>query len=354
MSRYLDKGWGFQLKIWLMKSSVCICCILWSAASLQASEILLGAGATFPSPFYYTLIKEYEKLSDTRIDYQGVGSGAGINLLLDKKVDFGASDIYLSDQDLAKVKAPIVHIPTCVGAVAIIYNMPNLPLKLNATLVAQLFMGKITNWSDSRIHTLNGSSTANTPVTVVHRSDSSGTTFLLTDYLSKTSKEWAKTVGRGKKVDWPVGLGIERNAGVAEMVLKIPGSVGYVSLSYAEKQELAVAAIKNQSGRYITPTQESVSLAANVSIPEDCRVLITNTTSEMGYPISAFTYILVYRDQSYQQGTSKKANALIHFLSWVVSDGQQYAKPLFYAPLPTQAAKRANEVVRSISYQPFD
>lgn len=324
-------------------------------ASIQASEILLGAGATFPSPFYHKLIGEYEKLFGARIDYQGVGSGAGINLLLSKKVDFGASDIYLSDQDLALIKEPIVHIPTCVGAVAIIYNLPDTrDLKLDAGLVANLFMGKIKQWSDSRIHALNGSLVTNMPVTVVHRSDSSGTTFLLTEYLSKTSKEWAKTIGRGKKVEWPVGLGIERNAGVAEMVLKIPGSIGYVSLSYAEKQALATAAVKNQSGRYIKPAQESVSLAADVAIPEDCRVLIINTTSEMGYPISAFTYILVYREQSYQQGTSQKAKALTRFLSWVVSDGQKYAKPLFYAPLPAQAAKQANAAIRSISYQPFD
>jgi phosphate transport system substrate-binding protein len=319
---------------------------------LNAQEILNGAGATFPAPFYGKLIEEYQRQSATRIDYRSIGSGGGIKMLLEKKTDFGGSDIFLSDADLEAAPAPILHIPTCIGAVAIITNLPDKPsLRLDSTLLADLLMGRITTWSDPALRCATDSRLpAGLNVTVVHRSDSSGTTHILTDYLSRTSKRWEKQIGCGKRVAWQAGMGVPGNGGVSDMVSRIPGSIGYVSLSYAEKRSLKVAAIKNRSGRHIQPTQDSVSLAANVSLPRDCRVLITDTTSPDGYPISAFTYILVYREQGYAYRTREKADALIHFLTWVVTDGQQYAKPLYYSPLPDEAVKCSMGTIRSITF----
>jgi phosphate transport system substrate-binding protein len=321
------------------------------AGPLHADELLNGVGATFPIPFYNKLIEEYQKQFKTRIDYQGVGSGEGVKALLDKKVDFGASDIFLSDKDLKQVQVAIVHIPTCIGAVAIIYNLPGKPqLKLNAELLADMMMGGITRWSDSRIGAINDFQTVKMAVTVVHRADSSGTNFLLTDYLTKASAQWEKTIGRGNIVSWPVGMGVTGNAGVAEMVSKISGSIGYVSLSYAEQMGLEVAAMKNRAGHFIKPTQESASLAADIDLPKDCRALITDTPSEKGYPISGFSYILVYKNQAYDHRTRQHFEALVHFLGWIVGDGQQYAKPLYFAPLPAQAVQRATNTIRTISF----
>ena len=333
---------------------IAVLLILWLtglAGPVFADEILNGAGATFPSPFYKKLIEEYQKRYKTRIDYQSVGSGLGIKLLIDKKVDFGASDIFISDNDLEQPEAPIFHIPSCVGAVAVIYNLPSKPsLKLDSELLANLLMGKITHWSDEKINAVNDLPLKKLDVTVVHRSDSSGTTFILTDYLTKTNERWKTKIGCGKMVEWPVGMGVERNCGVAEIVSRIPGSIGYVSLSYAAQKGLEVASLKNRSGRFIKPTQDSVFLAANVSLPEDCRLLITDTVSEKGYPISAFTFILVYRNQAYNNRTRKKAESLINFLAWIVGEGQQYTKPLHYAPLPDEAIKRAKKMIGSIYY----
>lgn len=331
--------------------AVFILCLVWPLSPTTADEILNGAGATFPKPFYDKVIEEYQNLSPTRVDYQGVGSGTGIDMLLNRRVDFGASDIFLFDDDLERIGTAVVHIPTCVGAVAIIYHLPpNTELKLDAALLANVLMGEITQWADRRIRAVHDIPLPKMDITVVHRSDSSGTTFLLTDYLSKTNGQWAKTIGRGKKVDWPAGIGVAGNAGVAEMVLKIPGSVGYVSLNYAERRGLAAAAMKNRSGHYVKPTQESVSMAAQVPIPEDCRLLITDTPAANGYPISAFTYLLVYQEQAYDNRTRRKAEALVDFLTWILDDGQAYTKPLHYAPLPPAALNQARKAVRSIFY----
>ncbi|WP_459903815.1 phosphate ABC transporter substrate-binding protein PstS [Desulfosarcina cetonica] len=324
---------------------------IWTALA-DAQEILSGAGATFPRPFYQRLIEVYKKRTGVRIDYRGVGSGAGIRLLLEKKVDFGASDIYLSDGELAKLPSPLLHIPTCIGAVAIITHLPGNPtLNLDPALLADIFMGRITRWSAKPIRAINsGVIPAKLTIRVVHRADSSGTNYILTDYLSKTSPVWRTSVGRGKRVNWPVGMGTSGNAGVAAMVARIPGSIGYVSLNYAEAQGLAVAAIRNQSGRYIKPTPQTVSQAAQIPLPDDARMLISDTAVPDGYPISAFTYILVYQEQAYGQRTHAKSDMLVDFLRFIVHDGQPFAAELSYAPLPDEAIQCAERTIRSIIY----
>jgi phosphate transport system substrate-binding protein len=324
----------------------------WLGAQVQAQEIISGAGATFPGPFYGKLISEYHKLSKTRVDYQRVGSGAGVNMLLEQKVDFGASDIFLSNADIEQIQAPIVHIPTCIGAVAIITNLPGRPkLNLDSSLLAELLTGKIANWSDGRLNASNAMhDLPDLEVTVIHRSDSSGTTFILTDYLNKTNLRWSSLVGRGKKVTWPAGMGLQGNAGVSDMVSKVPGSIGYVSLNFALERSLAVAAIKNRSGRFIMPTQTSASLAADMPLPEDGRLLITDTAAPGGYPISAFTYILAYREQAYGHRSPAKKEALVHFLTWIANQGQQYAAALHYAPLPDEAVRCAMRAIGTITY----
>ena len=295
---------------------------------------------------------EYQKFSGIRIDYQEVGSGNGINMLLDKKVDFGASDIFISDQDIKKLGIEPLNIPTCVGAVVIIYNLPGKPaLKLDSDVLTDLFMGKITNWSDKRIKAINGNiQLPPLSVNVVHRSDSSGTNYIITDYLSKTDTRWKASVGRGKLVNWPFGMGVQRNAGVAEMVKRIPGSIGYVELNYAESKSLQMALIKNRAGRFVKPTLDSVASAANVYLPDDSRVMITDTAIPDGYPISSFTYILFYREQSYNQRSEKEARALNHFLIWIVSDGQKYTRSLLYAPLPKEAVNNALKTIHTMTF----
>jgi len=328
--------------------------ILFLTGKVDARVFLSGAGATFPSPFYEKLILEYQKKADVKIDYRKKGSGAGIAMLKEKKVDFGASDIFLSDEDLKKEKSPIVHIPTCIGAVAVIYNIPgDHEIKLDSSVLSGIFTGRIKKWNHSSITALNdGIQLDNLEISVIHRVESSGTNYIFTDYLSKTDSYWEKNVGCGKKVSWPVGMGVEENNGVAEMVKRIPGSIGYVSLNYAQKKGIRTAQIRNRAGRFIKPNTDSVSSAANINLPDDCRMMITDTAASDGYPISSFTYILVFREQAYGNRSREKADALVHFLEWIVDGGQVFAKSLDFSPLPKNATMKALRAVKSITYNP--
>lgn len=322
------------------------------AAFGQAQE-LTGAGATFPEPLYSKMFDVYYSQTGTKVNYQGIGSGGGIQQVYQKTVDFGGTDAFLTDQELAKAGGEqIVHVPTCIGAVVVTFNVPGIAqLKLTPTAVADLFLGKIKVWNDARIASLNpGVNIPAMPVSVVHRSDGSGTTFVFTDYLSKVSPEWKQRVGAAKAVKWPAGIGGKGNPGVAALVKQTRGGVGYVELSFAEKNKMPYASVKNSSGNFVTPSLASASLAATQNMPADTRATVTDTGAKDGYPISSFTWIILYKEQNYGGRTADKAKALAKLLWWMTHEGQAHCRDLLYAPLPKDAVAKAEAVVKSLSF----
>ncbi|HOJ64500.1 MAG TPA: phosphate ABC transporter substrate-binding protein PstS [Spirochaetota bacterium] len=324
--------------------------------SMEGIEII-GAGATFPYPLYVKMFEEYNKLTGVKVNYQGIGSGGGIKQITAKTVDFGASDAFLSDEELENIKretngGEIVHIPICLGSVVLTYNLKDVTsLNLTPDLIANIFLGKIKKWNDPAIVAENPDvKLPNLNISVVHRSDGSGTTFVFTDYLTKANKEWAAKVGVGKSVDWPVGLGGKGNPGVQGLVTQVEGSIGYVELIYAIENKMPVASVKNKSGKYITPSLESTTLSAQIDIPADTRVSITDTDAGDGYPISSFTWILVYKEQNYDNRTKSQAKALVKLLKWMVNEGQVIPPTLGYASLPDSAKEKANKLISSMTY----
>ena len=253
----------------------------------------------------------------------------------------------MTDFELTKVKSPILHIPTVLGAVVLTYNLPGVDsgLKLNGDVISDIFFGDIRTWNDPKIQALNpDKKLPNLPLLVVHRTDGSGTTYVFTDYLSKVSRRWKTKVGTGKAVSWPTGSGSKGNEGVSAKVKQLIGAIGYVELSYAIENRLAYANIKNKSANYVAPSIDSVSLAADTSIPNDYRVSITDSSGVNAYPISAFTYLLVYREQ--RDGNS--GEALVSFLRWAMNDGQKMVSELHYAPLPTSLVQRLQKTIQEI------
>lgn len=320
-------------------------------AAMEDNE-LTGAGATFPYPFYSKLFDEYNKKTSIKVNYQSIGSGGGIKQLQAKTVDFGASDAPMSDEELKGSPATILHVPTCLGADVVTYNIPGITqLQFTGDVVADIFLGKITKWNDARITKLNPSAKIpSLPISVVHRSDGSGTTYIFSDYLSKVSPQWKTSPGTGKSLSWPVGLGAKGNEGVAGMVKQTPGAIGYVELIYALQNKMPMAKLKNKSGNFIEATLSSVSAAANVKIPDDARVSITDTDAKDGYPICSFTYLLVYKNQSYDGRTEAKAKNTLNLVWWATHEGQQFASPLMYAPLPKEAASVAEKILKSVTF----
>ncbi|RAP38992.1 phosphate ABC transporter substrate-binding protein PstS [Candidatus Marinamargulisbacteria bacterium SCGC AAA071-K20] len=313
---------------------------------------LQGAGATFPYPLYSKMFDAYYKENDIKINYQAIGSGGGIRQLKNKTVDFGASDAFMSDKALEKTKGTILHIPICLGAVSISYNLPGIDkLKLSSDVLADIFLGKIKKWDNARIQEINpGVKLPSISIVSVHRSDGSGTTFIFTDYLAKISSTWLDVVGRGKSVNWPDGLGGKGNAGVAGIVQQTPGAIGYIGHIYAIQNKMAVASLKNKSGRFITPSIKTVSYAANTPIPEDTRASITNSAAKNGYPISGFTWILVYKDQNFNSRSKEQALQTKRLLDWMVTQGQRFAEPLHYAPLTTEVGNQAKAIINTMTY----
>jgi phosphate transport system substrate-binding protein len=313
---------------------------------------LIGAGATFPYPLYSKMFDVYNKEHGVKVNYQAIGSGGGIRQLINKTVDFGGSDAIMSDKDLTEASALILHIPTCAGAVVVTYNLPGSPqLRFTPDVIADIFLGKITKWSDTRISAINpGVKLPDTNITVVHRSDGSGTTFILSDYLSKVSTEWKEKVGAGTSLNWPAGLGGKGNPGVAGLVQQTPGSLGYVELIYALQNKMPYGLVKNKKGNFVKATLASTSRAADTNLPDDMKVSLTDTDAAEGYPISGFTWILVYKDQSYGDKTEGKAKELVKLLWWMTHEGQKYTEPLEYAPLSKKAVEKAERLIKSISY----
>lgn len=313
---------------------------------------LQGAGATFPNPLYQKWVSEYTKLHpNILIDYQSIGSGGGIKQIKEQTVGFGASDSPMKDDDLKSAPGEILHIPTVLGAVVITYNLASVrqPLKFSPAVIADIFLGKIKKWNDAQIGADNpGVTLPATDITVVHRSDGSGTSAVFTDYLSKISPEWKEKVGSGVSLSWPVGIGGKGNEGVAGQVKNTPNTIGYVELAYAAENKLPTARIKNASGVFIQPSIDAVTAAAAGAVantPDDLRVSITNAPGADAYPISSYTYLLIYKNQK----DPVKGKALVDFVWWGVHDGERYAKDLQYAPLPTEIVKRAEAKINSIT-----
>lgn len=314
-----------------------------AAASTTSGADLTGAGATFPYPIYSKWVSDYAARTGVKVNYQSIGSGGGIRQFMDQTVDFGATDGPMSDDDISRAKGgAVMHFPTVLGGVVLAYNVPGVTqqLKLSGQTVSDIFMGKITKWNDPRIASLNPDvSLPANDILVVHRSDGSGTTYVFTDYLAAVSPEWSKNVGRGKEVKWPAGIGGKGNEGVAGQVKQTPGSIGYVELAYARQNKLAHAAIRNASGKFVEATIESVTAAAeSAKLPPntDYRVSIVNAPGANAYPISSFTWLLVYRNQS----DAVKGQKLKDFMRWALTEGEQSAAALDYAPLPAGVAQR--------------
>jgi phosphate transport system substrate-binding protein len=315
-----------------------------------AQMLIKGAGATFPNLIYQKWSSEYSKLeSSVQINYSSVGSGAGQAQITAQTVDFGASDGPMSDENLAKTPGKILHIPTVAGADVATYNLPGNPaLKLDGPTLADIFLGKITKWNDAKISNQNpGVKLPDTDLQVVHRSDSSGTTYIWVDYLSSVSKEWETKVGRGTAVNWPAGLGAKGNEGVTGLVKQTPGAIGYVELIYAKQNKLPYAAVKNTHGEYVAASMESVGKAlGTANIPEDFRFSMVNPPGEGAYPIAGTTWLLVYE----QQKDAAKGKKLVEFLNWALTKGQAFAPALDYAPLPEELQKRVLERIKTIKY----
>jgi len=326
-------------------------CVSGGGGTDSGSIQLQGAGATFPNPLYQKWLSDYGKLhTNIKIDYQSIGSGGGIKQIQAQTVDFGASDTPMKDEDLKAAPAEILHIPTVLGAVVITYNLEGAPtLHFSAEVIADIFLGKIKKWNDPRIVADNaGAKLPAADITVVHRSDGSGTSAVFTDYLSKISGEWKEKVGTGTSPSWPVGIGGKGNEGVTGQVKNTPNTVGYVELAYAVQNKLPVAQVKNAGGAFVEPSVDSVTAAAAASansVPDDLRVSITNAQGAQVYPISSFTYILIYKNQK----DAKKGKALVDFLWWAIHDGESSAKELQYAPLPVEIVKRAEAKLNSIN-----
>jgi phosphate transport system substrate-binding protein len=307
------------------------------AGSVMAQD-LNGAGATFPYPIYSKWFADYAATTGVRINYQSIGSGGGIRQLTEGTVDFGASDAPMSDAEMAKLKAPVLHFPTVLGAVVITYNVPGITkaIRLTGPVVADIFAGKITKWNDARITSLNkGLTLPSSDILVVHRSDGSGTTYIFSDYLSSVSPTWAQAPGKGKELAWPVGLGGKGNEGVAGQVKQTPGAIGYVELAYAKQNSLPFADLQNANGEFVTPTIESVTtaaaaVAAKLPGSTDYRISIVNASGKGAYPISSFTFLLVYQAQP----DAVKGKKLVDFLRWYLRNGEKSAASLDYAPLP--------------------
>jgi len=307
-------------------------------ASLTAATQINGAGATFPAPIYTKWFSEYNKLhGDVQINYQAIGSGGGINQIQHKTVFFGASDGPMTpDQMLAAQGGRILHFPTVLGGVVPMYNIPNFKgqLKFTGPVLADIYLGKITKWNDPALTRLNpDANLPGTDITVVHRSDGSGTTYIWCDYLSKLSPEYKKRVGVATSVNWPTGVGGKGSDGVAGLVNQTPGAIGYNELVYALQNKITYGLVQNMSGKFVEASLDSVTAAAAAAskgMPADFRVSITNAPGDTVYPIASFTWLLLYQNPS----DKAQAKVMNDFVKWALTDGQKYCKDLGYAPLP--------------------
>jgi phosphate transport system substrate-binding protein len=319
----------------------------------SAEMAINGAGATFPYPLYSKWFYEYSNANPgVKFNYQSIGSGGGIKQITAGTVDFGASDAPMTEEELGKLAGPILHLPTAIGAVSIVYNIEGVGsgLRFTQEVLAGIYLGKITRWNDPKIFDLNkDAKLPNADIVVAHRSDGSGTTDIFTNYLSVVAVALKKKVGRGKSVKWPVGLGGKGNEGVAGVVKQTPGAIGYVELAYAKQNKMSVASIRNREGQFIAPTIEATSAAAAgaaKSMPADFRVSIVDAPGKESYPISGLTWLLVYREQK----DEAKGKEMVRFLKWAIRDGQKMEAALDYAPLPKPVVDTVDKALRQINH----
>ena len=311
------------------------------AGTAMAEVHLTGAGATFPYPLYSKWFDVYQKETGIKINYQSIGSGAGIQQVKAGTVDFGASDAALSNQRLKEMPRAVLHFPTAAGAVVLAYNLDGVsqPLNLTSDIIAGIYLGKVTQWNDKAIAAVNpGVALPPSPILAVHRSDGSGTTNIFTTYLSVVSRSWKELVGANTSVSWPVGIGGKGNEGVAGLVRQTPGSIGYVELAYAKQNRLAYAHVRNAAGKFVEPTLASTTAAAQgaaAMLAKDVRTPIANSSSPDAYPIAGMTFLLVYKDQK----DADKGKALADFIRWANSKGQEINESLEYARLPEPVVK---------------
>jgi phosphate transport system substrate-binding protein len=311
------------------------------ATAVAAAQNLTGAGATFPYPIYSKWFDTYRQKTGVAINYQSIGSGAGIQQIKAGTVDFGASDAALSNERLKELPRPVLHFPTVAGAVVLACNLPGFvgPLKLTPEVIAGIFMGRITTWNDRRVAAVNpGVALPSAPILAVHRSDGSGTTNIFTMYLSAVSGEWRELVGANTSVRWPSGVGGKGNDGVAGLVRQTPGAIGYVELAYAKQNRLPVALVRNKAGKFVAPSLASTTAAvegAAAALAKDVRAPIVDSPAPDAYPITGLTYLLVYREQK----DTAKGRALAEFIRWAMRDGQGMVEALDYARLPAALVK---------------
>jgi phosphate transport system substrate-binding protein len=306
---------------------------------------LSGAGATFPQPLYEKMFEEFENETEIKISYHGIGSGGGIFRLKNKQVDFGATDIIVNEKDFSE---EIVHIPICLGAVAITYNLPTNPqINFTPELLVSIFSGKITNWNDERLTSLNPNIVLpNQRILVINRSDESGTSTIFNDYLCKVNEKWKEYKENPLKKIFK--LSASSNSEMAQLIKETFGAIGYMSLSYAQSNKIPCGKIMNLSGNFIAPELKSVSSAAECEIPDDTTIYLTNTKAENGYPISSFSWLILYKDLGFME--KEKAKKLINLVSWMLHDGQEYSPSLHYAQLPLETVQKAEVLLKSVTW----
>ena len=334
-----------------MKAKLIAAGLLAVAAAAVSAQNITGAGATFPNPIYSKWFSEYsQQHPEVKINYQSIGSGGGIRQVTEGTVDFGASDGPMSDEALAASKIKLVHIPTVLGAVVPIYNLPGVSqeLKFSQDALAGIYLGKITRWNDPYIAKENpGVNLPDQPILVVYRSESSGTTFIFTDYLSKISPEWNSKVGKGTAVKWPVGIGQKGSEGVSSMVRQSKYAFGYVELIYAEQNHIPFGMVRNKAGKWLKASTDGVTAAAAANaknIPADYRVSITDAPGDASYPISSFTWLLIPNPAK----DAAKGKAIVGFLNWMIDHGEAEAPSLSYAPLPTAVADKVKNTIKTL------
>jgi phosphate transport system substrate-binding protein len=325
-----------------------------ATATVAAQATINGAGATFPNPIYSKWFAEYHRLNPTiRINYQSLGSGAGIRQLTSKTVFFGATDGPMTNDQMLAAPGKIVHLPTVLGAVVPVYNIPGVTseLKFSGTVLADIYLGRITKWNDGAIAALNGGvSLPATDIVVVHRSDGSGTTYIWVDYLSKVSPDFRKSVGVATSVKWPTGVGGKGNEGVTGMVSQTPGAIGYVELVYALQNKVAYGSVQNSSGNFVRATVDAVTAAASAAVaqmPPDFRVSITNPPGKEAYPIASFTWLLLYENPQ----DKAQSKVMVDFMKWALTDGQKFARDMGYAPLPPALVEMEMKALQKIKVQ---
>ena len=319
--------------------------------SREAQE-LSGAGATFPLPFYNVVFEKFAEVNGDVVAYGGIGSGGGVRNLRDKIVDFAGSDAFLSDKEMAEMPE-VIHIPTCMGAVVLAYNLDGVKeLKLSGEIIADIFAGNIKMWNDERLVALNpGVTLPAESIIPVFRSDGSGTTFVFTDYLTKVSPMWKEKFGAGKSVNFPSGQAAKGNPGVAGVIKQTKNTIGYVGSEYAFAQKIPYAKIQNQRGEIVEPTSASISAAASGEIPADTRCSITNSDAAGAYPISTFTWMIIYKEQNYSDRSKEQAMATLDLLKYILSDeAQNITSEVHYAPLPAKAKELSMTNLKTVTY----